>query len=358
MLSYILRRLFLIIPTLLGIMVINFLIIQLTPGGPVEQALAEFRGVGLEATTRFSAGSSDFIQDDSVEAGRSGLEEAYIAELKQQFGFDRPLLERFGIMLWQYIQFDFGESYFKGRPVVELVAEKLPVSISLGLWTTLLTYLISIPLGIRKALKDGSSFDIWTSFVIIIGYAIPGFLFGLLLIIVFAGGRYIDWFPIRGLFSEGSENWPWYQQVLDYFWHLALPLIAMLVGAFASLSMLTKNSFLEEIRKQYVQTARAKGCTETRILYRHVFRNAMLVVIAGFPSAFVSLFFTGALLIETMFSLDGLGLLGFQAAISRDYPIMFATLYVFTLIGLVLNLLSDLMYVVIDPRIDFERRQS
>lgn len=358
MFSYILRRLFLIIPTLLGIMIINFAIIQAAPGGPIEQALAEFRGLNLDSTARFTAGSADLSQSETLDAGTQGLEEAYVAELKQQYGFDQPIHIRFTRMIWQYLQLDFGESYFKGRPVVDLVIEKLPVSISLGLWTTLLTYLISIPLGIRKAIRDGSRFDMWTSFVIIIGYAIPGFLFGLLLIIMFAGGRYFDWFPIRGLFSEGSHNWPWYQQVFDYFWHLALPLTAMLVGAFASLAMLTKNSFLEEIRKQYVQTARAKGASDHRVLYRHVFRNAMLVVIAGFPSAFVSVFFTGALLIETMFSLDGLGLLGYQAALSRDYPIMFATLYVFTLIGLLLNLLSDLMYVAIDPRIDFERRQS
>ena len=288
--------------------------------------------------------------------GSRGLEPELIADLERQFGFDRPPVERFLKMMGDYARFDFGESFFRDREVVDLVADKMPVSISLGLWTTLLVYLISIPLGIAKAMRDGSPFDVWTSAVVIVGYAIPGFLFAILLVVLFAGGSFVDWFPLRGLTSENFDSLSLGGKVLDYFWHLALPITAMVVGGFASLTMLTKNSFLDEIDKQYVLTARAKGLGERRVLYGHVFRNAMLIVVAGFPSAFVGVLFTGSLLIEVIFSLDGLGLLGFEAAINRDYPVMFGTLFFFTLLGLVLNIVGDVMYTVIDPRIDFERR--
>ncbi|KZD08262.1 microcin C ABC transporter permease YejB [Oceanibaculum pacificum] len=368
MLAYIVRRLLLILPTLFGIMVINFAIVQAAPGGPVERMIAEIRGTAVDATARITGG-----QSEQVQAGRSfdaaggdvtsryrgarGLPPELILDLEKQFGFDKPPLERFAQMIGNYIMFDFGESFFRNQRVVDLVLDKMPVSISLGLWTTLLVYLISIPLGIRKAVRDGSAFDIWTSGVVIVGYAIPGFLFAILLVVLFAGGSFLDWFPLRGLTSSNWADMSWPDRIVDYFWHLALPISAMVIGGFASLTMLTKNSFLEEINKQYVMTARAKGLTENRVLYGHVFRNAMLIVVAGFPSAFIGVLFTGALLIEVIFSLDGLGLLGFEAAINRDYPIMFGTLYFFTLLGLLLNLLGDLMYVVIDPRIDFESRE-
>jgi microcin C transport system permease protein len=299
-------------------------------------------------------------QVDSVTSkyrGAQGLDPEFIKKLEQQFGFDKPAHERFFIMLWNYIRFDFGSSYFRDVSVLQLIKEKLPVSMSLGIWMTLLTYLISIPLGIRKAMEDGSRFDVWTSSVIIVGYAIPGFLFAILLIILFAGGSFFDWFPLRGLVSENWHSLPWYSKILDYFWHLTLPIIAMALSAFATMTLLTKNSFLEEIRKQYVLTARAKGCTRTQVLYGHIFRNAMLIVIAGFPGAFVHAFFTGSLLIETIFSLDGLGLLGFESVLNRDYPVVFATLYIFSLVGVVVNLISDLTYTWIDPRIDFESRE-
>ena len=366
MLAYIIRRLLLMIPTLFGIMVLTFIIVQFAPGGPIEQIIAQLQGSAVDPTARFSGGGGDFEQGTgqldasgvtSRYRGARGLDPEFILELERQFGFDKPPVERFFMMMGDFIRFDFGESYFRDLKVVDLVIDKMPVSISLGLWTTLLTYLISIPLGIRKAVKDGSRFDVWTSGVIVVGYAIPSFLFAVLLIVLFAGGRYLDWFPLRGLVSDGWSMMPWWQQILDYFWHLALPLLAMVVSGFATLTLLTKNSFLDEINKLYVMTARAKGLTERRVLYGHVFRNAMLIVIAGFPSAFVSVLFTGALLIEVIFSLDGLGLLGFEAAINRDYPIMFGTLYFFSLLGLVMGLIGDVMYTIIDPRIDFEARR-
>jgi len=369
MTAYIIRRLLLIVPTLFGVMVINFLIVQFAPGGPIEQILARMQGTAVDATARIggTGGSEtqpfDFGQqggDSGVTSryrGAQGLDPEFIEQLEKEFGFDKPLHERFFHMISNYVVFDFGTSYFRDEAVVDIVLEKMPVSISLGLWTTLLTYLISIPLGIRKAVKDGSRFDVWTSGAVIVGYAIPAFLFAVFLIVIFAGGRYLDWFPLRGLVSENFSLLPWYEQVLDYLWHITLPVLAMSIGGFAGLTMLTKNSFLEEINKQYVVTARAKGLEEKRVLYGHIFRNAMLIVIAGFPSAFISILFTGALLIEVIFSLDGLGLLAFEAALNRDYPVMFGTLYFFTLLGLLLNLIGDLMYVVVDPRIDFEARR-
>jgi microcin C transport system permease protein len=371
MLAYILRRLALIVPTLLGILVINFAIVQVAPGGPVEQLIAQITGTAVEATARVggTAGGAETSAARAAAApqaaeavtsryrGAQGLDPEFIAELEKQFGFDKPAHERFFLMLWNYARFDFGTSYYRDRRVVDLVIEKLPVSVSLGLWTTLLVYLISIPLGIAKAVRDGSKFDLWSSIAIVIGYAIPSFLFAVLLIVLFAGGSYLSWFPLRGLVSENWSDLAWPERILDYFWHLALPISAMVIGGFAGLTMLTKNSFLEEINKQYVLTARAKGLSERRVLYGHVFRNAMLIVIAGFPGAFIGILFTSALLIEVIFSLDGLGLLGFEAAIKRDYPIMFGSLYVFTLLGLVVNLISDLTYTLIDPRIDFESRE-
>ena len=363
MLAYLVRRLLLVIPTLFGIMVLNFVIVQAAPGGPVEQVLAQLKGTAVSATARVSGASgdagagSDGGGGGEAMRGSRGLEPELIAELERQFGFDRPPVERFFKMMGDYARFDFGESFFRDRRVVDLVIDKLPVSISLGLWTTLLVYLISIPLGIRKALSDGSRFDVWTSAVVIVGYAIPAFLFAILLIVLFAGGSFLDLFPLRGLTSENHDELSVGGRVLDYLWHITLPVVAMVVGGFASLTMLTKNSFLDEIGKQYVLTARAKGLTDNRVLYGHVFRNAMLIVVAGFPSAFVSVLFTGSLLIEVIFSLDGLGLLGFEAAINRDYPVMFGTLFFFTLLGLILNIVGDVMYTVIDPRIDFESRQ-
>ena len=364
MTSYVIRRLLLMIPTLLGIMLINFLIVQVAPGGPVDRAIAQIQGQAGDATERFasSVGSEvagrhlDDIRGDY--RGAQGLPPELIEELERMYGFDRPGHERFAMMLWNYMRFDFGDSFYQDRSVLRLIADKMPVSISLGLWTTLLVYTISIPLGIRKAVADGTRFDFWTSAVVFVGYAIPSFLFAILLIVLFAGGSFLDWFPLRGLTSEEWHELSWPMRIVDYFWHLALPVFAMVIGGFAGLTMLTKNSFLEEINKQYVMTARAKGVTERRVLYGHVFRNAMLVVIAGFPAAFMSILFTGALLIEVIFSLDGLGLLGFEAVINRDYPVVFGTLFMFTLLGLFLNLIGDLMYVVIDPRIDFEKREG
>jgi microcin C transport system permease protein len=369
MLAYIVRRLILILPTLFGIMVINFAVIQFAPGGPVEQLIAQITGTAADATARFAGsaggetgGGARAAGSGSEGSGRyrgaQGLDPDFVKSLEKQFGFDKPAHERFFQMMWSYLQFDFGSSYFRDRRVVDLVAEKLPVSISLGLWTTLLVYLISIPLGIAKAMRDGSKFDVWTSAVIVVGYAIPSFLFAVLLVVLFAGGSYFSWFPLRGLVSDNFAALPLHSRIVDYFWHMTLPVVSMVVGGFATLAMLTKNSFLEEINKQYVMTARAKGLSERRVLYGHVFRNAMLIVVAGFPGAFIGILFTGSLLIEVVFSLDGLGLLGFEAAIKRDYPIMFATLYVFTLIGLLVNLVSDLTYVAIDPRIDFANRQT
>lgn len=368
MLAYIIRRLLLIIPTLFGIMVINFLIVQIAPGGPIEQMIARVQGTAVEATARIGgtaggdAGANAQHQaaggdTGSRYRGAQGLDPAFIKQLEKEFGFDKPLPERFVHMMSNYLVFDFGNSYFRDRRVVDLVIEKMPVSISLGIWTTLIVYLVSIPLGIAKAVRDGQAFDVWSSGVVIVGYAIPSFLFAVLLIVVFAGGRYLDWFPLRGLVSDNWSSLPWYRQILDYVWHMALPVLSMVIGGFAGLTMLTKNSFLEEIGKQYVITARAKGLAERRVLYGHVFRNAMLIVIAGFPGAFIGILFTGAMLIEVIFSLDGLGLLGFEAAINRDYPVMFGTLYFFTLLGLVMNLVGDVTYVMVDPRIDFDSRR-
>lgn len=364
--AYILRRLLLMIPTLFGIMAISFVVVQFAPGGPVEQVIAKLTNQGGSASDRLGgggggdlAGGSNFDPAANVNSkyrGAQGLDPEFIAKLEKQFGFDKPPLERFGLMLWNYARFDFGDSYFRDISVVNLILEKMPVSISIGLWITLLSYLISIPLGIRKAVKDGSSFDTWTSAVVIVGYAIPGFLFGILLMILFAGGSFWDLFPLRGLTSDNWDQLSWPQRILDYFWHLTLPLTAMVLSAFATSTLLTKNSFLEEIRKQYVVTARAKGLSERQVLYGHVFRNAMLIVIAGFPGAFISAFFSGSLLIENIFSLDGLGLLGFKSVVDRDYPVVFANLYIMSLIGLFVSLISDLTYTWIDPRIDFERR--
>ncbi|MCB1383737.1 MAG: microcin C ABC transporter permease YejB [Notoacmeibacter sp.] len=390
--AYILRRLLLMIPTLFGIMAISFAVIQFAPGGPVEQVIAKLTGQGGDATDRISGNSSDVQQGQNFETaggdlsskyrGAQGLDPEFIKSLEKQFGFDKPWYERFGLMLWNYARFDFGESYFRSIGVLDLILEKMPVSISLGLWITLISYGISIPLGIRKAVKDGSAFDVWTSGIIIVGYAIPGFLFAVLLIVLFAGGSFWDLFPLRGLLSDNLNGmvcapvtWEGFaagfpfrfnpvfdpgscvtEVAPDYFWHLTLPLTAMVLSAFATTTLLTKNSFLDEIKKQYVVTARAKGLTEGQVLYGHVFRNAMLIIIAGFPGAFIGAFFTGSLLIEQIFSLDGLGLLGYKAVLDRDYPVVFANLYIFSLLGLLINLVSDLTYTWIDPRIDFERR--
>lgn len=362
--TYLLRRLLFMVPTLFGIMVVNFIIVQAAPGGPVEQALAAIQGFGTDATERISGagGGGEVLELDSVGdskyRGAQGLDPDLIKELERMYGFDKPAPERFWQMIGQYVRFDFGESFYRDQSVVDLVKEKMPVSISLGLWTTLLIYCISIPLGIAKAVRDGSRFDVWTSTVVIIGYAIPSFLFAILLIVVFAGGHYLDWFPLRGLTSTNWEELSSMGKIIDYFWHLVLPVSAMLIGGFAGLTLLTKNSFLDEINKQYVVTARAKGLTENRVLYGHVFRNAMLIVIAGFPGAFIDIFFTGALLTEIIFSLDGLGLLGYEAAINRDYPVMFATLYFFTLLGLFMQLIGDMTYTLVDRRIDFESRET
>jgi microcin C transport system permease protein len=370
MAAYILRRLLLIIPTLLGIMLLNFAIVQVAPGGPVEQMIAQITGTDAGATARLGGGGSDMVgggaQADldmtasgtsSKYRGAQGLDPALIARIEKQFGFDKPVYERFWLMIRDYAVFDFGDSFFKDRPVVDLIAEKLPVSITLGIWSALLTYLIAIPLGIRKAVRDGSRFDIWTSGVIIIGYAIPSFLFAVMLIVLFAGGSYFDVFPLRGLVSDNFDELSWWGQIRDYFWHITLPVIALTIGGFASLTMLTKNSFLDEINKQYVMTARAKGLSERRVLYGHVFRNAMLIVISSLPGAILAILLTGVLFIEFIFSLDGLGLLGFEALIQRDYPVIFGTLYIFTLMGMVVKLLGDLLKVWVDPRIDFESRE-
>lgn len=355
--AYILRRLLLVIPTLLGIMIINFALIQFVPGGPIEQIIARMEGQGdvFEAI----AGSGGEVAQSSSRSeyiGARGLPQEFIEELEREFGFDRPPLERFLNMMWDYIRFDFGESYFRDIAVVDLVLEKMPVSITLGLWSTLIAYLISIPLGIRKAVRDGSRFDTWTSGAIIIGYAIPGFLFAILLIVLFAGGSYFRIFPLRGLVSSNWEELSLIGKVLDYLWHITLPVLASTISAFATLTLLTKNSFLDEIKKQYVMTARAKGLPERRVLYGHVFRNAMLIVISGFPALFIGVFFGGSVIIETLFSLDGLGRLGYEAAVARDYPVVFGTLFTFSLIGLVVGIVTDLTYVLIDPRIDFESR--
>ena len=366
MLIYILRRLALIVPTLLGILTLNFFIIQAAPGGPVEQMIAQLQGLDVAAAARVSgpggdaAGGSAAAQasSKSVYRGAQGLDPDVVARIERMYGFDRPIWERYVQMLKNYATFDLGESFFRSKGVLRLIGEKIPVSLSLGLWSTLIIYALSIPLGVAKAVRHGSRFDVWTSTVMIVGNAIPVFLFAILLVVLFAGGSYFNWFPLRGLTSPGWEDFTLWRKVTDYFWHLALPVTAMVIGGFATLTMLTKNSFLDEIGKQYVVTARAKGLTESRVLYGHVFRNAMLLVIAGFPAAFISMFFTGSLLIEVIFSLDGLGLLGFEATISRDYPVMFGSLYIFTLIGLVTKILSDLTYMLVDPRIDFGGREE
>ena len=359
---YIFRRLLLMIPTLFGIMLLNFIIIQAAPGGPVEQTLAKLQG--LDSSVQNRMGSSVSVEvssssgDNSSYRGAQGLDPDLIKEIEKLYGFDKPAHERFFLMVKSYLYFDFGDSFFRDQSVVDLVMEKMPVSISLGLWSTLIIYLISIPMGIKKAIHDGSKFDVWTSSLIVVGYAIPGFLFAVLLIVLFAGGTYFDLFPLRGLFSNNFDELSLFEQIKDYFWHLALPITANVIGGFATLALLTKNSFLDEIRKQYVVTARAKGLEENKILYGHVFRNAMLIVIAGMPGLLMALFFSGSLLIEVIFSLDGLGLLGFESALNRDYPVMFGTLYIFTLMGLILKLLSDITYVLVDPRIDFESREG
>ena len=365
--AYLIRRVLLIFPTLFGIMLINFAVIQIVPGGPVEQMIAQMNGTAVESTARFSGGgegelnssfdASSFDDGDSKYRGAQGLDPDIIKEIKLMYGMDKPAHERFFKMLKSYIFFDFGESFFRDQKVTSLVLDKMPVSISLGLWTTLLVYLISIPLGIRKAIKDGSRFDIISSSIVTIGYAIPNFLFAVILIVFFAGGRFYDIFPLRGLVSENFEELTLLAQIKDYFWHLTLPLLAMIVSGFAGLTFLTKNSFIDQINQQYVMTAKAKGLSERKVLYGHVFRNAMLIVIAGFPSAFIGILFSSSLFIEVIFSLDGLGLLGYEAALTRDYPVIFATLYFFSLLGLVMGILGDFMYSLIDPRIDFESRE-
>ncbi len=367
MAAYILRRLLLVIPTLLGIMIVNFTLVQFVPGGPIEQIIAQQQGQG-DVFAGFAGGGDTNLEletdlglgagGEEKYAGARGLPPEFIEELEREFGFDKPPLERFLLMLGNYAQFDFGESYFRKISVIDLVLEKMPVSITLGLWSTLIAYLISIPLGIRKAMRDGTSFDTWTSGVIIAAYAIPGFLFAIMLLVVFAGGSYWQIFPLRGLTSDNFSELSLLGKIGDYFWHIALPVIASTIASFATLTLLTKNSFLDEIKKHYVMTARAKGLSETRVLYGHVFRNAMLIVIAGFPAVFIGVFFGGSLIIETIFSLDGLGRLGFEAAVARDYPIVFGTLFIFGLMGLVVGIISDLMYVLVDPRIDFERREG
>ncbi len=370
MAAYLLKRILLIFPTLIGIMLISFVIIQFAPGGPVERVMAQLTGTGGSATERFGGGGGNEVAGGGSAAGASGaeslnskyrgaqgLDPEFIKSLEKQFGFDKPAHERFFLMMKNYLVFDFGESYFRSISVIDLIKEKLPVSISLGIWMTLITYLIAIPLGIRKAVHDGEKFDTWTSTVLVIGYALPGFLVAVLLLVLFAGSSFFQWFPSRGLTSDNWEQLSMFGKVIDYFWHLTLPLIAMALGTFTTMTFLTKNSFLDEIRKQYVVTARAKGLTESQVLYGHVFRNAMLLIIAGFPSAFIGAFFSGVLLIETIFSLDGLGLLGFESVINRDYAVVFATLYIFSLVGLVANLVTDFVYTLVDPRIDFESRE-
>ena len=358
--AYLLRRLLLIIPTLIGIMLVNFTLIQFVPGGPIEQIAARIQGEG--DVFRNIAGGGDAGAGEAISAGGSdyagarGLPPEFIKQLEQEFGFDKPPVERFLSMMGNYLRFDFGQSWFRSISVVDLVLEKMPVSITLGLWSTLLAYLISIPLGIRKAVRDGTAFDTWTSSAIIVGYAIPGFLFAVLLMVLFAGGSYWKIFPLRGLTSDDWDTLSLIGKIKDYVWHFTLPVVASTIASFATLTLLTKNSFLDEINKQYVMTARAKGLAERAVLYRHVFRNAMLIVIAGFPSLFLGVFFGASILIETIFSLDGLGRLGFEAAVQRDYPVIFGTLYVFGLMGLLIGILSDLTYVLVDPRIDFEKR--
>ena len=361
--AYILRRLLLIVPTLFGILLVNFIIVQFAPGGPIDQVIAQIKGTGSSATAQVSGSASDTSGGGGHGSGGDtrasrGLPPEVIADLRKQYGFDKPAYVRFAKMVWDYARFDFGESYQQNKSVLSLIAEKLPVSISLGLWSTLIIYLVSIPLGIRKAVRDGTAFDAWTSGVIVVGNAVPAFLFAVLLIVLFAGGSFLDWFPLRGLTSDNWGDLSWPMKIADYFWHLVLPVLSLVIGGFASLTMLTKNSFLDEINKQYVMTARAKGLNDKQVLYGHVFRNAMLIVIAGFPAALVNVLFYGSLLIEIIFSLDGLGLLGYTSVINRDYPVVFGSLFIFSLLGMLLNLISDLTYVLVDPRIDFEAREG
>ena len=358
MLAYILRRILLMIPTLFGIMLINFAIVQFAPGGPVDRIISQLKNTDAGSSRLGGSGAGDIVRTQSGYRGAQGLPQDFVDQLNKQFGFDKPAPERFAKMLYDYLRFDFGKSYYRDVPVLQLIKEKLPVSTSLGLWMLLLTYGISIPLGVAKAVRDGTPFDTWTSAVVVIGYAIPGFLFAVLLIVLFAGGSFFQIFPLRGLTSDNFTDLSWPAKVLDYLWHIFLPVVSMGVGAFATTTLLVKNSFLDEIRKQYVLTARMKGLTERRVLYGHVFRNAMLIVIAGFPGAVVGAFFTGALLIEQIFSLDGIGLLSYDSIVNRDYPVVFATLYIFALISLVVGLISDLTYTWVDPRIDFETRET
>ncbi len=364
MIGYIGKRLLLIIPTLFAVMVINFVIVQAAPGGPVERALAQLKGSGVDTTARISRGGGVALATSRATGiegkyrGSVGLDEEFKRELEKLYGFDKPAGERFRLMIKNYLRFDFGESFLSGKRVTTLIAEKLPVSISLGLWTTLLVYLLSIPLGIKKAVKRGSGFDVWSSALVVLGYAVPAFLFAVLLITVFAGGGVLSWFPLRGIVSEDWHQLSLFGKVADYFWHMVLPVASMAAGGFAGLTLLTKNTFLEEMKKNYVLTAAAKGLEERAVLYGHVFRNAMLVIISGFPAAFIGILFTGSLLIEVIFSLDGLGLLGFEAALNRDYPVLFATLYIYTLLGLAARLLSDITYMLVDPRIDFAARRT
>ena len=368
MLLYTLKRLFLMIPTLFGIMLINFIIVQAAPGGPVQQVLAKIRGQSLDADSRIGGSNQDMMggsafgdaaagMDHGSYRGMQGVDPEFIQQLEKQFGFDKPAHERFILMAKNYITFDFGKSYFKDQSVIALIRDKLPVSISLGLWTLFLVYGIAIPLGIKKAARDGTSFDIWTSFIVIIGYAVPSFLFALFLIIMFAGGSFFQIFPLRGLTSDGFDSFSLFGKIMDYGWHMTLPVTAMVISGFAKLTLLTKNSFLEEMNKPYILCAKAKGLKEKAVMYTHVFRNAMLIVIAGFPAAFIGILFTSSLLIEILFSLDGLGLLGFEAAMSRDYPVMFGTLYIFTLIGMILHFIGDMTYMFIDPRIDLTEKK-
>ncbi|CAN1722632.1 putative oligopeptide ABC transporter membrane subunit YejB [Hyphomicrobium sp. 1Nfss2.1] len=371
MVAYFLKRLLLIIPTLFGIMLISFIIIQFAPGGPVDRIIAQLSGNDSSLVSRIGGGGSETLSGGNQAAlgqggadaitskyrGAQGLDPEFIKSLEKQFGFDKPAYERFYLMMKNYLTFNFGKSYFRDVSVLQLIKEKLPVSISLGLWMMLLSYMISIPLGIRKAVHDGEPFDTWSSTILVIAYAVPGFLFAVLLLVLFAGSAFVQWFPSRGLTSDNFDQLSLFGKVVDYFWHLTLPIIAMSLTAFTTMTFLTKNSFLDEIRKQYVTTARAKGLTENRVLYGHVFRNAMLLIIAGFPGAFISAFFSGALLIETIFSLDGLGLLSFESIEKRDYPVVFATLWIFSLMGLLLNIVSDFVYTLVDPRIDFESRE-